>query len=152
MDRRAAVGPIPAGYQFEFNVVGTTGRTSLQALAVNHLNVVGKATNFTAQRDTTPFGSSLSGLKYIRRATFGGNADAVALDVEGPIGRLTFKRGLGDPTGVFNATETVANTNPDRPDDRLSSGHQLRSSARVRRLSGPRAARRRDHGQERSSR
>ncbi|MGO8896877.1 MAG: hypothetical protein ACLQU5_00795 [Isosphaeraceae bacterium] len=105
-------GPIPAGYQFEFSVVGTTGRTSLQALAINHLNVVGKATNFTAQRDTTPFGSSLSGLKYIRKATFGGTADAVALDVKGPIGRLTFKRGLGDPTGVTNATETVANTNP----------------------------------------
>ena len=105
-------GPIPAGYQFEFNVVGTTGRTSLQALAINHLNVVGKATNFTAQRATTPFGSSLSGLKYIRKATFGGTADAVALDVNGPIGRLTFKRGLGDPTAVTNATETVANTNP----------------------------------------
>ena len=43
-------GPIPAGYQFEYSVVGTTGRTSLQALAINHLNVVGKATNFTAQR------------------------------------------------------------------------------------------------------
>ena len=105
-------GPIPAGYQFEFSVVGTTGRTSLQALAINHLKVVGKATNFTAQRATTPFGSSLSGLKYIRRATFGGNADAVALDVMGPIGRLTFKRGLGDPTAVTNATRTVANTNP----------------------------------------
>ena len=105
-------GPIPAGFQFEFSVVGTTGRTSLQALAINHLNVVGKATNFTAQRDTTPFGSSLSGLKYIRKATFGGTADAVALDVKGPIGRLTFKRGLGDPTAVTNATETVANTNP----------------------------------------
>jgi len=105
-------GPIPAGYQFEFSVVGTTGRTSLQALAINHLNVVGKATNFTAQRATTPFGSSLSGLKYIRRATFGGNADAVALDVKGSIGRLTFKRGLGDPTAVTNATATVANANP----------------------------------------
>jgi len=105
-------GPIPAGYQFEYSVVGTTGRTSLQALAINHLNVVGKATNFTAQRDTTPFRSSLSGLKYLRQATFGGTADAVALDVNGPIGRLTFKRGLGDPTAVTNATETVANTNP----------------------------------------
>ena len=105
-------GPIPAGFQFEFSVVGTTGRTSLQALAINHLNVVGKATNFTAQRDTTPFGSSLSGLKYIRKATFGGTADAVALDVKGSIGRLTFKRGLGDPTAVTNARETVANTNP----------------------------------------
>ena len=59
-------GPIPAGYQFLFNVVGTTGRTSLQALAINNLNVRGKATNFTAQRDTTPFTTSLSGMKYIR--------------------------------------------------------------------------------------
>jgi len=108
-------GPIPAGYQFEFSVVGTTGRTSLQALAVNHLNVVGKATNFTAQRDTTPFNTSLSGLKYLRRATFGGNADAVALDVKGPIGRLTFKRGLGDPTSVFNGKVTVPNANPNLP-------------------------------------
>ena len=96
-------GPIPAGYQFLFNVVGTTGRTSLQTLAVNNLNVRGKATNFTAQRDTTPFAASLSGMKYIRRATFGGNADAVALDVKGPIGKAQFRRGLGDPTGVFNA-------------------------------------------------
>jgi hypothetical protein len=105
-------GPIPAGYQFLFNVVGTTGRTSLQALAINNLNVRGKATNFTAQRDTTPFGSSLSGLEYLRKATFGANADAVALDVKGAVGRLTFKRGLGDPTAVFNAKKTVANTNP----------------------------------------
>ncbi len=108
-------GPIPAAYQFLYNVVGTTGRTSLQALAINHLNVVGKATNFTAQRDTTPFNSSLSGLKYLREAKFGGNADAVALDVSGPIGRLEFKRGLGDPTAVSNATATVANTNPNLP-------------------------------------
>ncbi len=105
-------GPIPGGYQFQYSVVGTTGRTSLQADAINHLNVVGKATNFTAQRDTTPFNSSLSGLKYLRSAKFGGNADAVALDVDGPIGRLDFKRGLGDPTATFNSSETVATTNP----------------------------------------
>ena len=103
-------GPIfPAGgaYQFEYSVVGTTGRTTLQALAVKHLKVVGKATNFTAQRDTTPFSTSLSGMKYIRSATFGGTADAVALDVNGPIGKLTFKRGLGDPTGVFTGKVAV---------------------------------------------
>ncbi len=105
-----ASGPNPAGYQFEFSVVGTTGRTSLQALAINKLNVVGKATNFTAQRDTTPFGSSLSGLKYLNKATFGGTADAVALDVRGRIGKLDFKRGLGDPTAVSNATASVTNT------------------------------------------
>ena len=104
-----ASGPIPAGYQFEFNVVGTTGRTSLQALAINKLKVAGKATNFTAQRDTTPFHSSLSGLNYIRKATFGGNADAVALDVKGTIGKLTFKKGLGNPTAVTTGTATVAN-------------------------------------------
>lgn len=103
-------GPIPAGYQFFYNIVGTTGRTTLQALALNHLNVVGKATNFTAQRGTTPFETSLSGMKYIRRATFGGNADAVALDVNGPIGKVTFKRGLGDPTGVFNGKVAVPKT------------------------------------------
>lgn len=103
-------GPIiPAGgaYQFQYNVVGTTGRTALSALAVNHLNVVGKATNFTAQRGTTPFDTSLSGLRYIRSARFGGNADAVALDVKGAIGRLAFKRGLGDPTSVFNGKVAV---------------------------------------------
>ena len=110
-----ASGPIPAGYQFEFNVVGTTGRTSLQALAINKLKVAGKATNFTAQRDTTPFGSSLSGLNYIRKATFGGNADAVALDVKGSIGKLTFKKGLGDPTAVTTGTATVPSTNVNVP-------------------------------------
>lgn len=109
--------PIPAGYQFYYNVVGTTGRTTLQALAVNHLNVAGKATNFTAQRDTTPFGTSLSGMKYIKQATFGANADAVALDVSGTIGKVTFKHGLGDPTSTFNGKVAVPNTS--------SSGTQL---------------------------
>jgi hypothetical protein len=103
-------GPIiPAGgaYQFEYSVVGTTGRTTLQALAVKNLKVAGKATNFTAQRDTTPFTSSLSGLKYLRKATFGGNADAVALNVSGPIGKLTFRHGLGNPTSVFTGKVAV---------------------------------------------
>jgi hypothetical protein len=100
-------GPIPAGFQFFFNVVGTTGRTSLQADAINHLNAVGATNNFTAQRGQTPFNTSLSGLKYLRQARFGGKADAVALDVNGPIGKLTFKRGLGDPTGVFTGKTAV---------------------------------------------
>ncbi len=105
-------GPIPAGYQFQFNVVGTTGRTSLSALAIKNLNVRGSAVNFTAQRGTTPFNSSLNGLNYIRKATFGGNADAVALQVKGSIDKLNFKRGLGNPAYVFNSTATVPNTNP----------------------------------------
>lgn len=97
-------GPAPAAYQFYYNVVGTTGRTSLQAVSVNNLKVRGSARNFTAQRDTTPFTSSTSGLNSLGTADFGGVADGVALDVNGPIRRLRFRRGLGDPTGVFTAT------------------------------------------------
>ena len=41
-------------YQF-LHVVGTTGRTSVQATAIDNLNVAGTATNFTASRGTTPF-------------------------------------------------------------------------------------------------
>jgi hypothetical protein len=108
-------GPIPAGYQFQYSIVGTTGRTSLQANAINHLNVVGKATNFTAQRDATPFGTSLSGLNYLRKAHFGGNADAVALDVAGTLGKATFKKGIGDPTGVFTGKATIPSQNPNLP-------------------------------------
>ncbi|MGO9601349.1 MAG: hypothetical protein ACLP7Q_25495 [Isosphaeraceae bacterium] len=108
-------GPVPAGFQFFYNIVGTTGRTTLQASAINHLNVVGKATNFTAQRDTQPFQSSLSGLNYFRSAKFGANADAVALDVKGRIGKLTFKRGLGDPSYVFNAKQQVTNQSSSLP-------------------------------------
>ncbi|QEH36342.1 hypothetical protein OJF2_49030 [Aquisphaera giovannonii] len=105
-----AAGPISGAYQFFYNVVGTTGRTSLQADAINNLNVRGKATNFTAQRDTTPFTNNLSGLRYLRRASFGANADAVALDVRGNIGSLKFKKGLGDPTYTFTSTKTTTNS------------------------------------------
>lgn len=103
-------GPIPAAYQFFFSVVGTTGRTSLQTTGIDHLNVRGNSRNFTAQRDTTPFNDGLSGMNYLRRARFGGNADAVALDVNGPIGRLKFRKGLGDPTQVFTGQTAVLNT------------------------------------------
>src|SRR4051812_45215597 len=111
-------GPIPAGYQFFFNVVGTTGRTSLQTTAIDNLNVRGNSRNFTAQRDTTPFTSSLSGMNSIRRARFGGNADAVALDVRGTSGRLQFRKGLGNPAGVFTGKTAV--TNPDGTSTGLS--------------------------------
>ncbi len=103
-------GPPPAAYQYQYNVVGTTGRTSLQTVAINRLNVRGSARNFTAQRDTAPFTSADSGLSRLGSATFGGNADGVALDVNGPIRRLRFNRGLGDPTGVFTATAQVPGT------------------------------------------
>ena len=50
-----------------------------------------------------PFSSEASGVGYLQKATFGGNADAVGFDVKGKIGKLTFKKGLGNPAGVFTA-------------------------------------------------
>jgi hypothetical protein len=99
----ATHGTIPAGFQFEFPTVGTTGRTAVQTTAINKLNVRGSATNFTASRAPVPFSSEASGLAYLRKARFGGNADAVGLDVHGPIDKLTFRRGLGNPNYVFTA-------------------------------------------------
>jgi hypothetical protein len=96
-------GPFTGAFQFEFPVVGTTGRTAIQATAVNNLNVHGSAVNFTVSKAAQPFSFQGSGVDYIRRATFGGVSDAVGLDVNGPIKRLTFKRGLGNPSGVFTA-------------------------------------------------
>jgi hypothetical protein len=99
----ATGGTIPAGFQFEFPVVGTTGRTAVQATAIHNLNVAGSARNFTVSRAAVPFSSESSGLASLHKATFGGNADAVGIDVKGKIGKLTFKRGLGNPAGVFTA-------------------------------------------------
>jgi hypothetical protein len=50
-----------------------------------------------------PFSSEASGLNHLGTARFGGNADAVGIDVHGSIGKLTFKRGLGNPAGVYTA-------------------------------------------------
>jgi hypothetical protein len=96
--------PVVAGDQFLFPTVATTGRTAVQATAIDELHVKGSATNFTASRGKVPFQNSLAGLNYLKVATFGGNADAVGLDVNGPIGKLRFSRGLGNPTGTSPAT------------------------------------------------
>ncbi|ODU00730.1 MAG: hypothetical protein ABS79_02870 [Planctomycetes bacterium SCN 63-9] len=104
--------PIAAAYQFQYPVVGTTGRTSVQANAIRNLDVRGSAVNFTASRSATPFQNGTTGLKYLHRATFGGNADAVGLDVNGPIRKLTFKRGIGNPTGVFTGKNSAGNNLP----------------------------------------
>ena len=92
---------IAAGLEVEFTPIGTTGRTSVQATAIDKLNVHGSAKNLTVSRSPVPFSSENSGLNYLHKATFGGNADGVGIDVKGKIGKLTFKRGLGNPTGVF---------------------------------------------------
>ncbi len=92
-----------AAYEVQFPIVGTTGRTSVQATAINKVHVKGSAVNVTMSRASQPFSSSLSGLKYLHEARFGGNADALGIDVNGTIGKLSFKRGLGNPSGVFTA-------------------------------------------------
>jgi hypothetical protein len=97
-------GATPAGFEVYYPPVGTTGRTSVQATAVDTINVHGSAKNLTVSRSTVPFSSSSSGINYLKKATFGGNADGVGLDVKGTIGKLTFKRGLGNPNGVFTGT------------------------------------------------
>jgi hypothetical protein len=95
----STAAPIPAGFQNSFPVVGTTGRTAVRAIGIGNLNVTGTARNFTASRAAVPFQNGFSGLDHLRSATFGGNADAVGLDVNGPIGHLKFIRGLGNPAG-----------------------------------------------------
>jgi hypothetical protein len=105
-------GPITAGFQFEFPVVGTTGRTSVQTTAVNNLNVAGSAVNFTVSKASQPFSSQSSGVNHIRKANFGGVADAVGLDVNGNIHKLTFQRGLGNPSGVYQATTSTGQSLP----------------------------------------
>jgi hypothetical protein len=95
--------PVSAGQQFLFPIVGTTGRTAVQATAIDHLHVRGSATNFTASRGQVPFQNSLSGLQHLGVATFDSNADAVGLDVNGTIKKLRFSRGLGNPTGTSPA-------------------------------------------------
>ncbi len=99
----ATQGAVPAAFQFQFPQVSTTGRTAVQATAIKTLNVHGSAKNFTVSRAPVPFSSEASGVGFLKKATFGGNADAVGLDVRGKIGKLTFKQGLGNPAGVFTA-------------------------------------------------
>jgi hypothetical protein len=92
--------PVTAGEQINFTPVSITGRTAVRATAINHLNVAGSARNTTFARGADPTGSAFQGLSKLGTAKFGGNADAVAINVNGPIDHLTFNRGLGNPTGV----------------------------------------------------
>jgi hypothetical protein len=101
-----------AGEQSSFSIVGTTGRTSVQATSIDQLNVAGSAKNLTVSRGT-PFKNGLSGLTHLKKATFGGNADAVGIDVSGTIGSVTFKKGLGDPTGVAKAVNAAGQKLPE---------------------------------------
>jgi hypothetical protein len=91
--------------------VAYTGRTNVRTFGINGLKVVGSAKNFTVSRTAQPFTSQFSGVDRIGHAYFGGNADAVALDVtNGQIGRLKFLRGLGNPNGTQNTSLVEAGT------------------------------------------
>ena len=96
--------PVLAGNQFNFPIVGTTGRTAVQAHAIDNIRVRGSAVNFTASQGAVPFQNGFSGLNHLGNARFFGNADAVGLDVsQGKIGTLKFGRGLGNPVGANTA-------------------------------------------------
>lgn len=91
-----------------FPNVGSTGRTAVRALGIDGLRTAGSARNFTASRAEVPFEDSFSGLDRLNHAAFGGVTDGVALDVQrGNIGRLTFIRGLGDPTGALSGGQNL---------------------------------------------
>ncbi|CAN5828139.1 hypothetical protein BH23PLA1_BH23PLA1_32020 [soil metagenome] len=88
----------------QFSPVTYTGRTNVQAFGVQGLKVVGSARNFTLSRDGRPFENGFSGMNHLGHAHFGGNADAVGLDVSnGRIGQILFLRGLGNPTATTNS-------------------------------------------------
>jgi hypothetical protein len=88
-----------ASLEYQFPIVGTTGRTSVQANSIGSIKVSGSATNVTFSKSTQPFQSSLTGLDSVGKAQFGGTTDAVAIDSRGNIGGLKFAKGLGNPTG-----------------------------------------------------
>lgn len=99
--------PLDAAEQLDFPTVGTTGRTAVRAKGIGGLKVIGSARNLTASRGAEPFKNDFQGLDRLGHAYFGGNADAVGLDVNGPIGALKFTRGLGNPDGTSSAATAL---------------------------------------------
>ncbi|SIO59742.1 hypothetical protein SAMN05444166_6157 [Singulisphaera sp. GP187] len=88
-----------AGTQNLFPIVGSTGRTAVRATGIGQLKSKAGVTNVTASRGAVPFQNGFSGLNHLKKASFGANADALGLDVNGRIGSLKFKKGLGSPVG-----------------------------------------------------
>ena len=103
-----------AGYSFQFPTVADTGRTSIQAKGVDHIKVVGSVTNTTVSRAPQPFQHGFSGVDHIGTVEVGGTADALGLDVSGPIGRLRLLRGLGNPAGSGTSATTAGQPDPQR--------------------------------------
>lgn len=94
----ATMSPQDNGSDYnQFTTVGNTGRTAVRANGIQNLNVRGSAKNFTASRGRQPFADGFSGMNYLGNARFGGTADGLGLDVNGPIRSLQFSKGLGSP-------------------------------------------------------
>ncbi len=84
----------------------------MQATAADNVHVHGSAVNFTLSHASRPFSSSSSGLSHLHKAEFDGNADGVGIDVNGKIGKLIFKKGLGNPNGVATGSTSSGETLP----------------------------------------
>ncbi len=115
----AAIGTVVAQQGFDpgatsselflLPTVNATGRTSVQALGVGDLYVYGAANNLTASRNSPPFQNGFTGLDHLSSGTFNGPVDAVGLDVNGPVGHLTFNKGIGNTTGLFTGVTASVN-------------------------------------------
>ena len=90
-----------AALQYQFPIVGTTGRTAIQTNAVGKIKSAGAVTNTTFSKSAKPFQNSLTGLDSVGSAEFGGTTDALAIDSRGNIGKLKFAKGLGNPAGTI---------------------------------------------------
>jgi len=90
-----------ASLEYQFPIVGTTGRTAVQAKSIDHIRVSGGAINTTFSKSAQPFQSSLTGLDSVGTAQFGGPTDAVAIDARGDIKGLKFAKGIGNPTNNY---------------------------------------------------
>jgi hypothetical protein len=100
-----------AALEYQYPIVGTTGRTAVQTTAINHIKSTGSVTNVTFSKAIQPFQNSLSGLESVGYVQFGGQTDAVGIDAEGNIKLLKFEKGLGNPTGFASQTTTTTNPN-----------------------------------------
>jgi hypothetical protein len=90
-----------AALEYQFPIVGTTGRTAVQTTAIGKIKATGAVTNTTFSKSATPSSSSLTGLNSVGSATFGSTTDAVDIDSRGNIGSLTFVKGVGNPAGII---------------------------------------------------
>jgi len=102
-----------AALEYQFPIVGTTGRTAVQTTAINHVKATGSITNVTFSKAIQPFQNSLTGLDSVGYIQIGGQTDAVGIDAHGSIKLLKFEKGLGNPTGsstnpIYYGTPTSA--------------------------------------------